>query len=635
MPETTQTYPNANTPQIQKRLELLAPAKDFDCGKAAIDCGADALYIGAAHFGARSAAANSVSDIEKLCNYAHRYFAKVYVAFNTLLFDRELDEAVKLTHELYNAGIDALIIQDMALMEAGLPPIPLHASTQTNNLDLEKIIFLEKAGFSRVVLGRESSLKHIELIRSKTTVELESFVQGSLCVSHSGQCYLSHTMNGRSANRGECAQPCRLPYDLEDATGELIAQNKHLLSLKDLNLSSSLVELINAGITSFKIEGRLKDISYVRNVTAYYRKIIDEAILQTEGFAKTSQGNVYHHFEPDLEKTFNRGYTDYFLHGRHEGIASFDSPKSTGKLIGKVKEIYNYFFTVNATELINNNDGLCFFDNKGILHGIKVNKAEGNRVFPAVMSDELEDGMDIYRNYDHAFNRRLETDTANRLLEVKFKFTEEPTGYRLECTDENNITAAAFIENTFSPARDEEKAMLTIKEQFSKLGQTIYVAKNVDINVTTLPFIPAARLNELRREVIETLSALRLEHYVNQQHESGIMAYDHRHTEEALKAKYPDTHLNFQGNVVNKLALKFYQRHGVDTIDPGLEAQSDYKNKQVMIAHHCLKYTFGMCSKATNSATRPDYKEPFYLVSNNKRYRLEFDCKDCTMKIIY
>ena len=635
MQETKNTISKPNIPQIQKRLELLAPAKNFESGKAAIDCGADALYIGASQYGARSAAANSVNDIESLCNYAHRYFAKVYVAFNTLLFDRELEDAVKMIHELYDAGIDALIIQDMALMEVDLPPIPLHASTQTNNLDLEKIIFLEKAGFSRVVLGRESSLKHIELIRNKTTVELEAFVQGSLCVSHSGQCYLSHTMNGRSANRGECAQPCRLPYDLEDATGELIAQNKHLLSLKDLNLSSSIVELINAGISSFKIEGRLKDLSYVRNVTSYYRKKIDEAILQTQGFSKSSQGNIYNHFEPDLEKTFNRGYTDYFLHGRHEGIASFDSPKSTGKLIGKVKEIYNYFFTVKATEPINNNDGLCFFDNNGVLHGIKVNKSEGNKVFPAVMADELEDGMDLYRNYDHAFNRRLETDAANRLLEVTFNFTEAANGYQLECTDENHISAIARIENTFSPARDKEKAMLTIKEQFSKLGQTIYVAKNVYINVSILPFIPAARLNELRRDVIETLSVLRLENFVRQQHEYAKSAFNHRHTDEALTAIYPAIHLNFQGNVVNKLAQMFYQHHGVETIDPGLEVQSDFKNKQVMVAHHCLKYTFGMCSKEPKSANEPEYKEPFYLVSNNKRYRLEFDCPNCVMKIIY
>ena len=442
-------------------------------------------------------------------------------------------------------------------------------------------------------------------------------------------------MNGRSANRGECAQPCRLPYDMEDATGELIAKNKHLLSLKDLNLSSSIQELINAGITSFKIEGRLKDISYVRNVTSYYRKKIDEAIALAEGIGKASQGNIYHHFEPDLEKTFNRGYTDYFLHGRHGEIASFDSPKSTGKLIGKVKEIYNYFFTVNATEPINNNDGLCFFDSKGLLHGIKVNKTEGNKVFPAVMADELEDGMDIYRNYDHAFNRRLETDAANRLLDVTFKFTEVPSGYLLECSDENQVTASAFIENTFSEARDHEKALHTIKEQLSKLGQTIYVVKDIDITITTIPFIPAARLNELRREVIESLSALRHEHYVNQQHESGKKAFNLRQTTEALTAKYPETHLNFQGNVVNKLAQKFYQRHGVETIDQGLEVQSDFKNKQVMIAHHCLKYTFGMCSREPKSTSKPEYKEPFYLVSNNKRYRLAFDCQNCVMKIIY
>jgi collagenase-like PrtC family protease len=635
VPETKNTFSRDNTHPIQKQLELLAPAKDFDHGKASIDCGADALYIGASRFSARSAATNSVSDIEKLCTYAHQFHSKVYVAFNTLLFDRELEDAVKLIHELHSTGIDALIIQDMALMEAGLPPIPLHASTQTNNLDPDKILFLEKAGFSRVVLGRESSLKHIELIRSKTNIELESFVQGSLCVSHSGQCYLSHTMSGRSANRGECAQPCRLPYDLEDATGEIIMKNKHLLSLKDLNLSSSLPELIQAGITSFKIEGRLKDLSYVRNVTAYYRKKIDEAISLTEGYTKASQGNVYHHFEPDLEKTFNRGYTDFFVNGRQGGIESFNSPKSTGKLVGKVSEIYNYFFTISATEQINNNDGLCFFDTHGVLHGIKVNKTEGNKIFPAVIPDELESDMEIYRNYDHAFNRRLETEESKRLLEVTFRFSEVPTGYLLECTDENNLTASANIENAFSEARDSEKALLSIKEQLSKLGQTMYVSIDVEIKLTTLPFIPTSRLNELRREVIDSLTKLRLAYYIKQQHEHATEAFNNRNTEEALTTPYPLSNLTFQANVVNNLATKFYQRHGVKTIDPGLEVQSDFKNKQVMIAHHCLKFTFGMCSKEPNSPFKNKYTEPFYLASNNKRYRLEFDCKNCLMKIIY
>ena len=620
---------------ILKQLELLSPAKNFDIGKAAIDCGADAVYIGAPQFGARSAAANSVSDIEKLCSYAHQYNSKVFVTLNTILYDRELEDAVRMIHELYNAGTDALIIQDMALMEADLPPIPLHASTQTNNLDIEKILFLEKAGFSRVVLGRESSLEDIKLIRNNTTVELESFVHGSLCVSHSGQCYLSHTMTGRSANRGECAQPCRLPYDLEDANGEVIARNKFLLSLKDLNLSSSIDELIDAGITSFKIEGRLKDISYVRNVTSYYRKQIDKAIAKSEGYCKASNGIVYHHFDADLEKTFNRGYTDFFLKSRHDDILSIDTPKSTGKLIGKVKEIYNFFFTINATESVNNNDGLCFFDNKGVLHGIKVNKTEGNRVFPSVIPDELESGMDIYRNYDHSFSRLLETDDTHRKLQVKIKFTEQNSGYLLECTDENNITASLFFDNIYPEARESERALISIKEQLSKLGQTIYIAIQVDIDITTVPFIPASKINEYRREVIDSLTILRLEHYVDQQKEYGLKSFIKRHTPESLSALYPEQHLTFQGNVVNKIAEQFYHHHGVQIIDPGIEVQSDFKNKQIMTAHHCLKFKYGMCTKESKSPSAQVYKEPFYLVSNNKRYRLAFDCKECVMKIIY
>lgn len=635
MSETTTTISGDRINLINKQLELLAPAKNFDIGKAAIDCGADAVYIGASRFGARSAAGNPISDIERLSSYAHQYNARVYVAINTLLFDRELDEAVKIIHQLYQTGIDALIIQDMALMETDLPPIPLHASTQTNNLDAERILFLEEAGFSRVILGRELSLTQIELIRSKTTIELESFVQGSLCVSHSGECYLSHTMSGRSANRGECAQPCRLPYDLEDSTGELIAQNKHLLSLKDLNLSASLPELIKAGITSFKIEGRLKDISYVKNVTALYRKKIDEAIALTEGYRKTSSGTIFHSFEPDLEKTFNRGYTNYFINGRQSEIAAFDSPKSTGKLIGTVKEIYNYFFTIKATEPINNNDGLCFFGKNGVLHGIKVNKTEGDKIFPAVIPDELEDGMVIYRNYDHAFNRKLEMEAGNRKLGISLKFYEQSTGYLLECIDENHITASAYIEKPFIEARDGDKALKTIREQLSKLGQTVYVANSVDIHVTTIPFIPVSKLNELRREAIDLLSVLRLKHYTDQQHKFGLAAFEKRHSEEALSASYPESHLSFEGNVVNKLAQNFYHRHGVKTIEQGLEVQSDFKNKQVMTTHHCLKYTFGMCSREKKSSTNREFKEPFYLASNNKRYRLEFDCKNCVMKIVY
>ena len=617
-----------------KKLELLAPAKNVEAGMAAINCGADAVYIGAPRFGARQAAGNAVKDIELLCNYAHQYYAKVYVALNTLLYDSEIAEAVQLCYDLHAAGIDALIIQDMALMEALLPLIPIHASTQTDNLTLEKILFLEKSGFSRVILGRELSLAEMINIKENTNIELEAFIHGALCVSHSGQCYLSHSTSGRSANRGECAQPCRLPYTLEDAEGNLISENKHLLSLKDLNLSAEIPELIKAGITSFKIEGRLKDIAYVKNVTAHYRKKIDEAIAQLGGYQKSSSGTVHPNFTPDLEKTFNRGYSDYFFHGRSKDITAFDSPKSTGKPVAHVIDVRNQYFTISALEPIHNNDGLCYFDKAGNLQGIKVNRVEGDKVFPLTLPN-LEKGQLLYRNHDHEFTQQLESITPNRKIEIKIQLTEEVGNYTLQIVDEDGTTASLSIEKQYDEARDSSKALQTIKDQLGKFGQTIFHPSSISVELNSVPFIPISKLNEIRRDIAELLTQNRLSHYKENQQIEQIEADKNRHTSEALSTPFPAKQLSFNGNVVNKLAAKFYEHHGVELIEDGFELIDDFTNKQLMATHHCLKYSFNLCPNKQQANQNKEFKNPLFLVTSKRRYQLEFDCKNCIMKLIY
>ncbi len=601
---------------------------------AAISCGADAVYIGAPRFGARQAAGNTVNDIELLCNYAHQYNARVYVTLNTLLFDSEIAEAVLLCHQLHSAGIDALIIQDMALMEAELPPIPIHASTQTDNLTLEKILFLEKSGFSRVILGRELSLTEMIKIRENTHIDLEAFIHGALCVCHSGQCYLSHSASGRSANRGECAQPCRLPYALEDAEGTLISENKHLLSLKDLNLSAEIPELIKAGITSFKIEGRLKDISYVKNVTLYYRKKIDEAIRTLSNYQKASSGTIQTDFIPDLERTFNRGYTDYFFNGRSKDITTFDSPKSIGKPVAHVFDVRNQYFTVKALKPIHNNDGLCYFDHEGNLQGIKVNRVEGEKVFPLTLPN-LEKGQLLHRNYDHEFTQLLESFNPNRKIEVKIQFTEEQEYYILHIIDEDDITATLTLPKEFSEARDSGKALQTIKEQLVKFGQTIYHPTDISLKLDTIPFIPISILNEHRRDIANLLTQNRLDRYKADQQEQQKTADRNRHLPEALSALFPTKELTYRGNVINKLAADFYKHHGVELIEDGFELIDDYSNKPLMITHHCLKYSFGLCPNKQQIDHDQEFKGPLFLVTSKKRYRLEFDCKNCNMKLIY
>src|ERR1035437_6409202 len=427
------------SPSGVRGIELLSPAKNLECGLAAINHGADAVYIGASQFRARAAAGNSVEDIATLVKHAHQYRVKVLVAVNTILTDDQLHEAENLIWEVYNAGADALIIQDMGILKLNLPPITLHASTQTDNRTVEKVKFLQDVGFSRVVLARELSLKQITDISSQTEVELEAFVHGALCVSYSGQCYMSQANCGRSANRGQCAQYCRLPYHLLDADDTMLMKNKHFLSLKDLDLSDSLGELMEAGVTSFKIEGRLKDVDYVKNITAYYRKKLDAVLEGNTRFQKASAGRTTFFFEPNPEKSFRRGATDYFLHERKDDIVQLDTPKSMGEAIGKVKEIWEYYFTMSSAEKLNNGDGLCFINQHGDLTGFRVNKVDGRRVYPADMP-RLAEGIWLYRNQDHEFEKILQHKTSERKVGLEIVFREIANGFYIQLTDEDGTS---------------------------------------------------------------------------------------------------------------------------------------------------------------------------------------------------
>lgn len=604
-----------------KKIELLAPAKNLETGIAAINYGADAIYIGAPKFGARSAAGNSLEDIGKLIEYAHQYWAKVFITMNTILYDNELKEAENLIHQLYQLGADALIVQDMGILEMNLPPIELHASTQTHNYDLERIQFLEKVGFKRIILARELSLEQIKEIRQNTSVELEYFVHGALCVSLSGQCYFSHAVSGRSANRGECSQACRMKYDLIDGNGRVIAKDKHLLSLKDLNLSAHLDELLNAGICSLKIEGRLKDIDYLKNITSYYRQSIDKIFVKKREFTKSSTGLVKPDFEPDPEKTFNRGFTNYFFTGRVPEIANFHTPKSIGKEIGKILAIRKDHFIVETKYELHNGDGLCFFNQNKLLKGILVNGVQGNRIYPNDMSMLLE-GAVLYRNNDHEFGKILKRDNAIRKISVDFMLSFENNLLNLLVTDEDGISASAQLSDNFELARNTEMAQANLTNQLSKSGDTIYSIHSIEFGLTETPFVQAKLINELRRKALEQLTQNRLEAFRPVKSRSLIS-----------HPKYHSKSLHYMGNVVNCKAEEFYHKCGVENIEKGFELQSDYSGKTIMTTKHCLRHEFGLCPKEIKTIQKENM--PLYLVDNKNRYKLEFNCQRCEMKIIF
>lgn len=602
-----------------KRIELLSPAKNAEVGMAAIDHGADAVYIGAPRFGARSAAGNSEADIETLVRYAHRFNARVYVALNTILKDEELPDARQMAYNLYNIGADALIVQDMALLQMDLPPIALHASTQTDNRTVDKVRFLESAGFSQIVLARELSLEQIRAIASETHVPLEVFIHGALCVSYSGQCYLSHTLCGRSANRGECAQYCRLPYSLVNADGETLIRDKHLLSLKDLNRGDQLEALLDAGVTSLKIEGRLKDISYVKNITAYYRRRLDDLFTRRPEYVPASAGHTTFSFTPDPLKSFNRGFTPYFLNGRdRESVVSQDTPKSMGERIGVVKEVSKNSFTIAGLIFLNNGDGLCFLNDEGVFEGFRVNRADENRIFPAEMPIRLRAKMPLYRNYDHEFEKELAKKSAERTVYVDMSFYETPVGFALQLQDERGVRVILPLNIPKEVAKNSQRE--NIVRQLSRLGGTDFELRDLKIDLTGDWFIPSSQLAELRRLAIERLTA------------AVSLAYRPEKRKAAVSdgVSYPDKQLTYLGNVTNADALRFYLKHGVEEVAPAFELKVD-EGVPLMFTRHCIKYLLGACPKG--DVKRQLGKEPLYLLYRDTRLRLEFDCRKCEMRI--
>ncbi len=600
-----------------RKIELLSPAKNADIGIEAIKHGADAVYIGADRFSARAAAGNSVEDIARLVEFAHMYNARVYVALNTVLRDDQMDEAEKLIHELYNIGVDALIVQDMGIMELNLPPIELHASTQTDNRDAAKVKFLEQVGFKQVVLARELTLDQIKSISSQTSVPLEVFVHGALCVSYSGQCYISEALSKRSANRGACAQYCRLPYDLVDSNGKVIAKSKHLLSLKDMNQSDSLEQLIDAGVTSLKIEGRLKDVGYVKNITAYYRKRLDAIFKKRADLSAKSSGRTTFTFEPDATRSFNRGFTNYYLKGRSKDfVYSPDTPKSVGQYVGTVKEIKKGSFTVAGLVALNNGDGLCFKSKDGSFKGFRVNRVEDNRVFPAEWP-EIEPKMELYRNFDHEFEKELSKESAQRKISVSIRLEETESGFKLRMTDEDNFFVETEIDHVKEVAKNPQ--FENQKKQLTKLGNTIFEATAFESTLSDEFFIPSSLLTSLKREAAERLEAKRISDY---KRDPFVKGDD--------KAVYPFKELTYLGNVTNSKAESFYSKHGVESIDKGFELIAR-RDVPLMFTKHCVKYSLGLCARF--QGYKGELSEPLFLVYQDKRLRLQFNCKDCEMKI--
>ena len=617
-----------------RKIELLAPAKNLQVGIEAIKHGADAVYIGGPNFGARAAAGNSVDEIAQLCKFAHLYDAKVYVTLNTILYDNELEEARKLIYQLYDAQVDALIVQDLAICSMQLPPIEIHASTQLDITTPEKAQLLEHAGFKQIVLARELSLQQIKDIKAATSVPLEAFVHGALCVSYSGRCYASEYCFSRSANRGQCAQFCRLPFTLKDANGRIIRKDKHLLSLRDMNRSASLEEMIDAGITSFKIEGRLKDGGYVKNVTAYYSQLLNQIIQRRHGeLQRTSCGKVQLQFSPQLDKSFNRGFTEYFLHGKRRNEANFDTPKSIGEHIGKITRISG-----NRIEVIlepgiklNAGDGLCFYDYQGLLQGFRANTVThtdknnkfivtyfGKQSFAFSPKHELE----LYRNSDTAFEKLLEKETATRKLLLHIKLEEATEGFVLTGVDELNRTASVTINCEHLPSQTPQRE--NILRQLLKVGDTPYLISDIDINFAADWFIPSSLLTNARRNLIHQLEA------ISPPREAIILCPTSRQLDmDAIRSKL---HLDYRANIANTKAHAFYTNLGISSPQPAFEVAPPKGRKAIMFCKHCIRYELGMCKKL-NKQSFP-YTEPFTLHSaDGRKFELSFNCKDCEMTV--
>jgi putative protease len=598
--------------------ELLAPARDPLCGRVAVDCGADALYVGPPRFGARAAAGNSLDDIAGLAEYAHRYWVRVYAALNTLLTDDEVPAAVGLAHELYRAGVDGLIVQDVGLLSCDLPPLPLIASTQMHNHTAERVAFLAAVGFRRVILARELSLTQIAAIHAAVpAVELEAFVHGALCVCFSGQCSLSYAQGGRSGNRGECAQPCRQHYRLTDADGRELTPPGHLLSLADLSLADHLPDLLAAGVTSFKIEGRLKDELYLRNVVTLYRRRLDQALATGAG-RRSSSGTSAADFEPDADCTFNRGFTSYFIAGRRASPGRVCSPKMIGQPVGRVAAIDGRNLQLDGADELSPGDGLCFFDDQGQLRGTQVEAVQGRRITVSQAAG-LRPGVEVRRNAHHRFLRRLGTASVERRIEVGLVVSESEAGLVLTATDEDGNQVQRRCETEPVAAHRPDAAAATARKQLSQAGSTVFAVRQVQLAWQQPWFLPVAEWNRWRRQVLEALSAARAQHRPRLPGRGPD-----------LQPRFPTPQLDYLGNVLNRRAEAFYRAHGVTDIEPAAEAGLDLTGRKVMTTRYCLRHQLGQCQGRRAQGVPP----PLYLTDDaGRRLEARFDCQACQMEI--
>lgn len=617
------------------QLELLAPAKTVEIGREAVLHGADAVYIGGPSFGARAAADNPVSEIAGLVEFAHRYGTRIFVTLNTILHDDELEPARRLIHELYDAGVDALIVQDMGVLELDIPPIALHASTQCDIRIVDKARFLGEVGFSQLVLAREMTLVDIAKTRAavRPEVALEYFVHGALCVAFSGQCYISHAHTGRSANRGDCSQACRLPYTLEDAQGRVVAFDKHLLSMKDNDQSANLAALVDAGIRSFKIEGRYKDMGYVKNITAHYRQLLDALMEQRPEFAPAAQGRTQILFQPDPDKSFNRSSTDYFANGRQIDIGAFDAPTHVGEAIGTVTRLSDTWFEMEASAPLTNGDGLTWM-HKRELQGVQINVAramgptwriEPNR--PLAELKGLAPGVTINRNRDHAWEQALTKKSAERRIPVWLRFRETAEGFALRIEDDRGVAAEAAVAHAKEAAKDAARADAGLRDNLGKLGTTLYAAQDIVIDWAQPWFVPASLANALRRDAVAALDAARL---------AALPRWTRMAASEP-PAQYPETSLSFLANVYNEAARRFYRKHGVQLIAAAYEAHEETGEVPVMITKHCLRFSFNLCPKQAKGVQGVQGQvraEPMTLVNGKERLTLRFDCKPCEMHVM-
>jgi putative protease len=623
---------------LAHQLELLSPAKTAEIGREAILHGADAVYIGGPAFGARHNASNTLEDIAGLVEFAHRYRARIFVTMNTILHDAELETAEKQIRQLYDAGVDALIVQDMAMFEMDLPPIQLHASTQCDIRTVEKAKFLSQVGFSQLVLARELTIEQIRAIRAEVDTPLEYFIHGALCVAFSGQCYISHADTGRSANRGDCSQACRLPYTLSDGQGRVVAYEKHLLSMKDNDQSRNLEALVDAGIRSFKIEGRYKDMGYVKNITAHYRLLLDEILERRPELARASSGRTQVMFTPDVDKNFHRGHTDYFAQGRQQTIGAFDSPKYVGVELGTVARIGGDNFDLVTDAPMANGDGLNYMHKRETV-GIQANTVqklseddEGQRwrVFPnegLATLPGLKVGTVIHRNRDHQWEATLTKKSSERKVRADLRLDDTAGGLRLTVTDEDGITTTTEAALALQPAQQADQALSSLRASLAKLGNTMFEAGTIDVALSQPWFVPASAINGLRRDAIAAQEAARLAGWQRPERAQPVEP----------PAAYPETQLSYLANVYNDKARAFYHKHGVQLIAAAYESHEEPGEVSLMITKHCLRFSFNLCPKQAKGVQGVQGQvraEPMTLVSGDEKYTLKFDCKPCEMHVM-